>query len=178
MVAPVSAHPHTSGPRARVQGRNGNNNSSSSSWSWSRQFLRLLWIMTGLAVLWQLSTRPLTLESTSSSSSSSSTTKSSTSFQKKQKNHPKSTRATKLKPRQKTKRWAPTTTTFPIIKNSNTKSYHVYQNMPVSDFTNLTVLRHNDPSYTPGAWDAAPIVLENYKLLFFTTPKVGCTGTL
>jgi hypothetical protein len=39
----------------------------------------------------------------------------------------------------------------------------------------LTTLRYNDPVYTPGAWDGAPVVLEDYKLLFFTTPKVGCT---
>jgi hypothetical protein len=179
MVAPTSAQPQTFGPRARAQGRN----SSSSSWLWSRQSLRLLWIMTGMAVLWQLSTRPLTLQSSSSSSSKGS---SDTSFQKKQKNknHPKKqgssrfSSSTRPKRKTKTKRWAPTTTTYPIQKNSNTKSYHVYQNMPVSDFTNLTVLKHNDPSYTPGAWDGAPVVLENYKLLFFTTPKVGCTGTL
>ena len=32
-----------------------------------------------------------------------------------------------------------------------------------------------DYIYKRGAWDGAPIVVEKYKLIFFTTPKVGCT---
>jgi hypothetical protein len=67
-----------------------------------------------------------------------------------------------------------TTNTKPFTKKPKARR-KVYRNLPASHFTNLTVLRHNDPIYKPGAWDGAPVVLEEYKLLFFTTPKVGCT---
>ena len=37
------------------------------------------------------------------------------------------------------------------------------------------VLDPNDFVYHPGDWDVAPIVVEKYKLVFFTIPKVACT---
>ena len=39
---------------------------------------------------------------------------------------------------------------------------------------NIT-LSPNDSIYNPHSWDSAPIVLEEFKLVFFTIPKVGCT---
>jgi hypothetical protein len=80
--------------------------------------------------------------------------------------------STTIMPEQPTSpRLATSANTFSIPKTQRT----VYKNLPASHFTNLTVLTHNDPIYTPGAWDGAPVVLEQHKLLFFTTPKVGCT---
>ena len=38
------------------------------------------------------------------------------------------------------------------------------------------ILLPQDGIYQKGTWDKAPIVLEEYKLLFFTVPKVGCTA--
>ena len=37
------------------------------------------------------------------------------------------------------------------------------------------VLDQNDYAYRKDTWDGAPIVLEKYKLIFYTVPKVGCT---
>ena len=37
------------------------------------------------------------------------------------------------------------------------------------------VLKIDDYIYRPGPWDGAPIVVQEYKLLFFTVAKVGCT---
>ena len=37
------------------------------------------------------------------------------------------------------------------------------------------LLRPNDTIYQYGDWDGAPIVMERYRLLFFTIPKVSCT---
>jgi len=44
-----------------------------------------------------------------------------------------------------------------------------------SDFANCTLLRPGDKIYSYGPWDMSPIVVERYKLMFFTIPKVGCT---
>lgn len=37
------------------------------------------------------------------------------------------------------------------------------------------LISRQDSIYKPGAWDGAPIVLEEFHLVFFTIPKVGCT---
>lgn len=37
------------------------------------------------------------------------------------------------------------------------------------------LVQYGDSIYLKGDWDAAPIVLESHKLIFFTTAKVGCT---
>ena len=37
------------------------------------------------------------------------------------------------------------------------------------------LVQQGDDIYTSGPWDASPIVLEEFKLVFFTTAKVGCT---
>ena len=42
--------------------------------------------------------------------------------------------------------------------------------------SNNIVLGRTDEIYRKGTWDKSPIVLEQYKLLFFTVPKVGCTA--
>jgi hypothetical protein len=36
-------------------------------------------------------------------------------------------------------------------------------------------VQYGDYIYTQQDWDGAPVVIEQYKLLFFTSPKVGCT---
>ena len=36
------------------------------------------------------------------------------------------------------------------------------------------ILKKNDPVMIPGSWDGSPIVLEQFKLLFFTIPKNSC----
>jgi hypothetical protein len=111
------------------------------------QLLRLLWIVTVVAAIWWFRTVPLTLDSSLLAED--------TPFSNSNANaYSSSTPFSKSK--------------------ANTKKI-VYKNLPASHFANLTVLKHNDPVYIPGAWDNAPIVLEDYKLLFFTTPKVGCT---
>jgi hypothetical protein len=38
------------------------------------------------------------------------------------------------------------------------------------------LVRYGDYIYQWGEWDGAPIVVEKYKLVFFTVPKVGCTA--
>jgi Sulfotransferase family len=38
------------------------------------------------------------------------------------------------------------------------------------------LVQQGDSIYVLPEWDAAPIVLEQYKLVFFTIPKVGCTA--
>ena len=42
-------------------------------------------------------------------------------------------------------------------------------------FKGCTILKPNDFIYEYGPWDGAPIVIESYKLVFFTTPKVAST---
>lgn len=37
------------------------------------------------------------------------------------------------------------------------------------------LVEYGDSAYTTNDWDGAPVVIEEYKLIFFTTPKVGCT---
>jgi Sulfotransferase family len=37
------------------------------------------------------------------------------------------------------------------------------------------LVQYGDSIYVQNDWDGAPIVLEEYKLLFFSSPKVGCT---
>ena len=40
---------------------------------------------------------------------------------------------------------------------------------------NITIDPEDTIYYLPRLWDAAPIVIPEYKLVFFTIPKVGCT---
>jgi len=40
---------------------------------------------------------------------------------------------------------------------------------------NNTLVEYGDSIYLQGDWDGAPIVLEEFKLVFFTSAKVGCT---
>ena len=41
--------------------------------------------------------------------------------------------------------------------------------------SNELLVQYGDSIYTQIDWDGAPIVIEQYKLIFFTSPKVGCT---
>lgn len=64
--------------------------------------------------------------------------------------------------------------------NGFTTSAHIKKPPPrqytADDFANCTLLRPDDSIYRYGDdWDGAPIVVEAYRLLFFTVPKVGCT---
>ena len=40
---------------------------------------------------------------------------------------------------------------------------------------NEFLVQYGDSIYTQIDWDGAPVVIEKYKLIFFTSPKVGCT---
>jgi hypothetical protein len=67
------------------------------------------------------------------------------------------------------------------------KFYQVDYNFPAFQFTiqNLTeqlnpppegeLIKRSDKIYSRNDWDGAPIVVEKYKLIFFTLPKVGAT---
>jgi hypothetical protein len=50
-------------------------------------------------------------------------------------------------------------------------SFTAIQPQPFDDL----LVQQGDRIYLRGDWDGAPIVLEEYKLIFFTTAKVGCT---
>jgi Sulfotransferase family len=41
--------------------------------------------------------------------------------------------------------------------------------------SNELLVKYGDSIYLTNDWDGAPVVLEQYKLVFFTTPKIGCT---
>ena len=62
---------------------------------------------------------------------------------------------------------------------SRAQSTIQYQNTshPISNRwqNNSWSLQADDFIYRAGSWDGAPIVLEEYKLIFFTVAKVGCT---
>jgi hypothetical protein len=66
----------------------------------------------------------------------------------------------------------------PFTANSSTKymetaddSLNTHSGSKVND----TLVQQGDFVYLRGNWDGAPVVLEEYKLIFFTTAKVGCT---
>lgn len=61
----------------------------------------------------------------------------------------------------------------PVKKNKTTRA--AVQKYPAAAFVNLTILSPNDAVYRKGSWDGSPVVLKDHKLLFFTTPKVGCS---
>jgi Sulfotransferase family len=46
----------------------------------------------------------------------------------------------------------------------------------ISTKGNSVVVQYGDSIYLKGDWDGAPVVVEKYKLIFFTVPKVGCTA--
>ena len=56
--------------------------------------------------------------------------------------------------------------------------------VPIADFMQSLggntdkdiILAAKDALYQKGTWDKSPIVIEEYKLVFFTVPKVGCTA--
>jgi hypothetical protein len=46
----------------------------------------------------------------------------------------------------------------------------------VSSSPQNLLVQYGDYIYRRGNWDGAPIIVEKYKLVFFTVPKVGCTA--
>ena len=82
---------------------------------------------------------------------------------------------------------------FLVILNTFFHINYYHKNLPDSSgtqtrvstapiYTRTTILKSNeilvqygDSVYTQGNWDGAPVVIEQYKLLFFTSAKVGCT---
>jgi Sulfotransferase family len=46
---------------------------------------------------------------------------------------------------------------------------------PYAKLTDGEFIKQGDKVYTKGDWDGSPIVVEKYKLIFFTVPKVGAT---
>lgn len=45
----------------------------------------------------------------------------------------------------------------------------------VVDPSDRLLVDYGDYIYSKGSWDAAPVVIEEFKLVFFTSAKVGCT---
>lgn len=45
----------------------------------------------------------------------------------------------------------------------------------VSDSRDRLLVDYGDYIYKKGSWDASPVVIEEFKLVFFTSAKVGCT---
>jgi hypothetical protein len=160
----------------------------------SIQRLRTLLVIVTLVVLWGFRTVRLDLdlhqailgrgsvESSSSSSSrissrGSASTTTNTPTTTNTKNKKNSSPRSRTKPPNKAATTSSTTSTTSsrTPPRSQRQRLVVHKNYPAAAFANLTVLKHNDPVYQPGPWDGAPIVVEKYKLLFFTIPKVGCT---
>jgi len=52
------------------------------------------------------------------------------------------------------------------------QSHQQQQQQPPSE----VILESTDALYQKGTWDKSPIVIEKYKLVFFSVPKVGCTA--
>ena len=52
---------------------------------------------------------------------------------------------------------------------------HQQQQQQQEHTTQHFFVEYGDSIYRKGDWDGAPIVLKDYKLLFFTSAKVGCT---
>lgn len=67
---------------------------------------------------------------------------------------------------------------FIIPRTSSTTDSSTTTTLP-SNTHNLNsdelLVQYGDSIYTQIDWDGAPVVIEKYKLLFFTSPKVGCT---
>jgi hypothetical protein len=51
----------------------------------------------------------------------------------------------------------------------------IISNAAVSTGRNDMLVQQGDSVYLRGDWDGSPVVLEDYKLIFFTSAKVGCT---
>jgi Sulfotransferase family len=73
-----------------------------------------------------------------------------------------------------------TSSTSVVVGSSTTTTNHNNHNNQDNDNNEQPIdappliLQRRHSVYSPG-WDSDPIVLEQHKLLFFTTPKVGCT---
>lgn len=63
-----------------------------------------------------------------------------------------------------------------IISGDRTFLFQIQDSCGHSTNDGSLVVEYGDSIYTVGVWDGAPVVVEKYKLLFFTIPKVGCTG--
>ena len=60
-----------------------------------------------------------------------------------------------------------------ITATSSNSSTITLQRTRTND--NEFLVQYGDSIYTQIDWDGAPVVIEKYKLIFFTSPKVGCT---
>jgi hypothetical protein len=69
---------------------------------------------------------------------------------------------------------SPFITTATVTTTTTTRSSN-NGNAIIPTVDNLLV-QQGDSIYARPEWDSAPIVLEEYKLIFFTIPKVGCTA--
>jgi hypothetical protein len=81
-------------------------------------------------------------------------------------------------------RWTVTSTAATIAQwqdDRALKYFHrpkrIYKKLLRRTITNKDLVKAGDFIYynNPDSWDAAPIVIEKYKLIFFTLPKCGCT---
>lgn len=55
------------------------------------------------------------------------------------------------------------------------RSEQLHSEQQPSEHQQLLV-QPGDPEYSRGEWDLSPVVVEQYKLIFFTQAKVGCTA--
>lgn len=62
-----------------------------------------------------------------------------------------------------------------LIPSISRKRYAHHAILPPFSFANDWVLPENDPLLSRSEWDLSPIVIEEFKLIFFTQAKVGCT---
>jgi hypothetical protein len=66
----------------------------------------------------------------------------------------------------------------PSAANSSTKSVEMIDDalsIHTGSKANDKLVQQGDFVYLRGDWDGSPVVLEEYKLIFFTSAKVGCT---
>ncbi|KAG7347225.1 sulfotransferase family protein [Nitzschia inconspicua] len=58
----------------------------------------------------------------------------------------------------------------PLFNFERTNLTEPYEPLPDGEF-----IKRDDRVYSKGDWDGSPIVVEKYKLIFFTVPKIGAT---
>jgi Sulfotransferase family len=61
------------------------------------------------------------------------------------------------------------------VVRTNIKQSSLYENVQHGTSMLATLVERNDYIYRSGAWDGPPVVIEEFKLIFFTIPKVGCS---
>eukprot|EP00934_Nitzschia_sp_Nitz4_P007489 Nitzschia sp. Nitz4//scaffold50_size126154//17706//18671//NITZ4_003671-RA/size126154-processed-gene-0.29-mRNA-1//1//CDS//3329553656//7479//frame0 len=74
--------------------------------------------------------------------------------------------------------WWGATNPMPDVRrdlDSTTVGYSFDQGQLLPTPLEPVVVERNDSIYRSGGWDSSPIVLEEYRLIFFSVPKVACT---